>query len=232
MYAKLNKTSETNEQSTQSRGGVSLRKGSDSQNLQTAISNSQKNNQAAQLQEIANNYSMQQQPIQRASLTLNGATSNVSTSISSELDPKNAPSYGQSSSDDSDLDAIMATLPTDPTHSNKKKFVKGHLLNDNLGGMANKDNLYPITAQANSDHKTKVENKIKTYIEGGVGDPITYTVNVTNASVVKKTMKQKSNSGAYVEIDTPKATFTCKTVGGTGFTNIDEPIASEAESRA
>lgn len=174
-------------------------------------------------------------PIQRATedLTLNGKTSTVATSMTATLDPTNPPGYGQGSSEDSDLDGIMGTLPTDPAHTATKKFVKGHLLNDNLGGMANKNNLYPITGQANKDHLTQVESKIKDYIDGGVGAKITYTVNVTNRSVVTKEMKPKKVGGAYANIDTPKATFDCTTTGGTGFTNLtNKQITSEAETRS
>lgn len=39
--------------------------------------------------------------------------------------------------------------------------VKGHLLNDNLGGSALNKNLYPITAAANKDHLMYVENLVK-----------------------------------------------------------------------
>lgn len=39
--------------------------------------------------------------------------------------------------------------------------VKGHLLNDNLGGTANNNNLYPITGGANKNHLNYVENAVK-----------------------------------------------------------------------
>jgi hypothetical protein len=39
--------------------------------------------------------------------------------------------------------------------------VKGHLLNDNLGGTANNNNLYPITRGANKNHLNYVENGAK-----------------------------------------------------------------------
>lgn len=177
-------------------------------------------------------YGLFAKPVQLATkdLTLSGKTSTVATSMSVVLDPKNAPKYGESSSEDKDLDNVMSVLPTDTHFTGNKKFVKGHLLNDNLGGKANKDNLYPITGQANSDHKNKVETPIKKYMDDGVGDSITYTVNVTDA-IVKKEMNFYQR-GPYSTIDTPKATFTCKTTGGTGFTNIDEKIPSEAESRS
>lgn len=39
--------------------------------------------------------------------------------------------------------------------------VKGHLLNDNLGGTIDNDNLYPITRGANKNHLNYVENGVK-----------------------------------------------------------------------
>jgi len=39
--------------------------------------------------------------------------------------------------------------------------VKGHLLNDNLGGKALNNNLYPITRGANKDHLGYAENAVK-----------------------------------------------------------------------
>jgi len=39
--------------------------------------------------------------------------------------------------------------------------VKGHLLNDNMGGTANNNNLYPITGGANKNHLNYVENALK-----------------------------------------------------------------------
>jgi hypothetical protein len=40
-------------------------------------------------------------------------------------------------------------------------YIKGHLLNENLGGKANVTNLTPITITANNDHKSNVETKVK-----------------------------------------------------------------------
>ncbi|TMP40783.1 hypothetical protein CWB96_21325 [Pseudoalteromonas citrea] len=101
--------------------------------------------------------------LQRATenLTINGATATVATSMTETLDPTDQPDYGESSAQARDLNGIMATLPTDPAQDTTKKFVKGDLLNDNLGGLANKNNLYPITGQANKDHLNRVESKIK-----------------------------------------------------------------------
>lgn len=46
-------------------------------------------------------------------------------------------------------------------------YVKGHLLNDNLGGPGNTwSNLTPLTVQANADHKTEFENPVKQAVNG------------------------------------------------------------------
>lgn len=41
------------------------------------------------------------------------------------------------------------------------KYVRGHLLNHHIGGLAIDDNLFPITAKANSDHLSKIETDAK-----------------------------------------------------------------------
>jgi phage-related protein len=49
-------------------------------------------------------------------------------------------------------------------------YIKGHLLNDNLGGPGNTwDNLTPLTQAANSDHKNNFENPVKRAVNGTEG---------------------------------------------------------------
>jgi len=43
----------------------------------------------------------------------------------------------------------------------KARFVRGHLLNDNLGGVGEIYNLFPITYSANAEHKNTAEGKLK-----------------------------------------------------------------------
>lgn len=43
-------------------------------------------------------------------------------------------------------------------------FVRGHLLNDNLGGVGEVYNLFPITYSANSEHKITAEGHLKRYM--------------------------------------------------------------------
>lgn len=49
-------------------------------------------------------------------------------------------------------------------------YIKGHLLNDNLGGPGNIwDNLTPLTQAANSDHKNRFEKFVKLAVNGTEG---------------------------------------------------------------
>jgi hypothetical protein len=57
------------------------------------------------------------------------------------------------------------------------------MLNDNVGGIADGRNLFPITAQANSDHKNWVESYVKEDIARGyVGR---YSVQVSHSTPAK-----------------------------------------------
>ncbi|MDB9327947.1 hypothetical protein PN435_17595 [Nodularia spumigena CS-590/02] len=64
----------------------------------------------------------------------------------------------------SSLSAIMGNLTTDPKKPAEQKYIKGHLLNDNLGGPGEDRNLYPITAIANKDHEAYVESVVKQWV--------------------------------------------------------------------
>lgn len=75
------------------------------------------------------------------------------------------------------LAGIMGQLPTDPKLPGIGKFIKGHLLNDNLGGPGVAENLFPITAQANKLHEQYVESWIKEKVNLN-GYWVYYRVNV------------------------------------------------------
>jgi hypothetical protein len=94
---------------------------------------------------------------------------------------------GSEAGADSDHTGMMAKLPA---AGNRKKhgsgsgpyfYIKGHLLNDNLGGIANEANLFPITHEANGQHKSFVEE----YIKKGIGEGYVYRyeVNIANVKV-------------------------------------------------
>jgi hypothetical protein len=75
---------------------------------------------------------------------------------------------GSTSAADTHQDLLMATLVNAgntqvPNHS---KFIKGHLLNDNVGGPGAAFNLFPITADANANHLAFVEKYVKAQLAG------------------------------------------------------------------
>ena len=59
------------------------------------------------------------------------------------------------------LKGLMGKLVTNPGESNDNKYIKGHLLNDNVGGPGEAYNLFPITAAANKEHERSIESSVK-----------------------------------------------------------------------
>ncbi|MES2554638.1 MAG: hypothetical protein V4604_00730 [Bacteroidota bacterium] len=59
---------------------------------------------------------------------------------------------------------LMNQLPTDPKNDNEDKYIRGHLLNDNLGGLGEPENMFPITANANKAHEKVIESKVKQWV--------------------------------------------------------------------
>lgn len=73
---------------------------------------------------------------------------------------------GRPASENTDQNAMMADYRT-KTGLMGGKLVKGHLLNEHLGGPAENSNLYPITDGANWDHLGYVENYVKYWVLNG-----------------------------------------------------------------
>ena len=65
------------------------------------------------------------------------------------------------------LKELMGKLVTNPNNSNDKKYIKGHLLNDNVGGPGEAYNLFPITAAANKEHERSIESPVKEWVNQG-----------------------------------------------------------------
>jgi hypothetical protein len=106
-----------------------------------------------------------------------GYTETVGIAMEASLDPKD-PKTG-SGTDTSVQEELMSHLKG--KHSGQS-WIKGHLLNDNLGGRAIAENLYPITSSANGQHKNQVENHVKDLVkeqtDGNTGLPVLYNVQV------------------------------------------------------
>jgi hypothetical protein len=93
------------------------------------------------------------------------------------LDPKK-PIKGQSASLNKSQEEMMAAIRVHYRLTQKPgSVVKGHLLNDNLGGPALSNNLYPITKGANSAHLGYVENVVKQSVWND-DEGIFYQINV------------------------------------------------------
>ncbi|WP_350282069.1 hypothetical protein [Nitrosomonas sp.] len=60
---------------------------------------------------------------------------------------------------------LMGQLRTATGPSNQK-YVRGHLLNDHLGGPGSDENLFPITDSANQAHERQVESRVKEWVNG------------------------------------------------------------------
>lgn len=96
-------------------------------------------------------------------------TETVGSKMEAYLD-LSAPIKGSAPGDDQKklMKALKKRHGKKPTSS---CFVRGHLLNDNLGGFGLKENLFPLTATANDLHKSRVENFVKKYLYSpAIGD--------------------------------------------------------------
>lgn len=59
---------------------------------------------------------------------------------------------------------IWTMLVTDAAETNTRKYIRGHLLNHQVGGSGAAHNLFPITAAANDTHESQFESRIKTWV--------------------------------------------------------------------
>lgn len=92
--------------------------------------------------------------------TFGNVTEKVGSKMTANLDPAE-PIYGSETMTGDIHDPLMKELPKE------QGWKKGHLLNHELGGRAMIWNLFPITAHANAEHSTEVEEIIKKWIGGG-----------------------------------------------------------------
>ncbi len=79
------------------------------------------------------------------------------------------------------IEGIMNLLVTQASGT-QNKFVAGHLLNHDIGGPAEDENLFPITDQANRDHSNTMERSVKEWVNDN-NYWVYYRVNVENRSV-------------------------------------------------
>jgi hypothetical protein len=96
---------------------------------------------------------------------------------------------------------LMNQLTTDPGETNENKYIRGHLLNDNLGGLGVATNLFPITGNANSQHAHRIEETVKKWVNIN-RYWVHYEVEVSSITDDLKGVGHKANN--YVN-----ATFKC-----------------------
>lgn len=96
-------------------------------------------------------------------------------------------------------DKLMGLLPVNPElyKAADQRYIRGHLLNDNLGGPGQPVNLFPITAQANSRHHSAIESHAKEW----VNDKrywIRYSVQILNIGPFKPVGPDKQSIDAEI----------------------------------
>jgi len=112
---------------------------------------------------------------------------------------------------------LMGLLPTNPKLSKPDKYIKGHLLNHNIGGPGKDFNMFPITGSANGEHLRAVEKDVKSWVLGG--DKVDYEVTVSN---IDSTNLMKKKKGGWVN-----ASFDCIAKNLDTLDNISASIPSK-----
>jgi hypothetical protein len=156
--------------------------------------------------------------ILRETGSLGGSTVGLSMTVDwlNDKHPEGSPS---SSSEQVEL---MRQLVTEPKKSSADKFIRGHLLNEHLGGPGVALNMFPITANANKNHLTSTESVVKKW----VAEPdrwVWYQVKVANISS-KLNGKEKSPQN-YVE-----CAFVCEAVQKTADGEVKNKLSTTIPS--
>ena len=139
--------------------------------------------------------------------------------------PGSSPGGGQ--------DALMELLVVNPKNRSSFKYVRGHLLNENLGGKGENQNLFPITANANSQHLKSTEKEIKDWVIPKSPNQN----NTTNYALyeVKVNIKDVKLSRNKIEENLVNAEFNCRAVlkddAGTEKRNFMTTITSEYRNK-
>ena len=153
-------------------------------------------------------------------LTIDTVTAEVGSYMKAcPLAPDHEP--GSDSSVDSAQDRLMGQLINagKKDFSNNSKYIKGHLLNDNVGGPGYAFNLFPITADANAKHLSYVEKYIKAQISAGA--IIDYYVEVAHQN------PQQCGSQYAIDADF-KIQWARRSITGKWLTTHDATVQSRA----
>jgi hypothetical protein len=155
--------------------------------------------------------------------------------VASSMDVLLTPNHPQGQAPNA-LGDLFDRLPTKgkytiPANAGRERsaprlYIKGHLLNDNLGGPGSMQNLYPITHQANIDHDRLVEEPIKDRVNRE-GEVLRYQVRVTTGTRADSDMQDESGR-ALKAVD---AQFDC-TITEYPSTNIAHAVSCDVAIRS
>lgn len=134
----------------------------------------------------------------------------VGSAMKAHLDPDD-PAVGS----DTNASVAFADLFRDLQTNTPTTWVRGHLLNHDLGGIAHINNLFPITTAANNEHKYEVEYPIKHWLN-------------EDCEIDYQVIAAKDNAGDKTSAD---GTFTC-TAKATSGKYLNEEINKVIHSRS
>lgn len=117
---------------------------------------------------------------------------------------------------------LMGLLVTDPSKSSADKFIRGHLLNEHLGGLGNAENMFPITANANNQHLHSTETRIKGWMKK-LARWTFYEVKVTNIS-------SKLDGGPKSPANYVECIFSCHAILKDEAGKVDESFSTTIPS--
>ena len=123
---------------------------------------------------------------------------------------------------------LMSLLVTDPSEKSPNKFIRGHLLNEHLGGRGNEENMFPITGNANSQHLHSTESTVKKWISmPAVAKKerwIYYEVKVNGIS-------SRLNGGIGSPLNFVNCTFSCRGVLKDGDGKVYQDFSTSIPSQ-
>lgn len=98
---------------------------------------------------------------------------------------------------------LMSKLETDPGESSPDKYIRGHLLNEHIGGVGDATNLFPITGNANSRHLHSTESRVKRWVDV----PTNWVFYEVTVDGISSRLNSSDVTQNYVN-----ATFNCRAV--------------------
>ena len=117
---------------------------------------------------------------------------------------------------------LMSKLGTKKSNDSEEKYIKGHLLNDNIGGPGVDENLFPLTARANRQHHDEVEAQVKQWVNVN-NYWVYYSVEVKNI----KSKLDESRDENYVNADFVCRAYPLANDGSPSNLQLSKTIKSE-----